>query len=96
MVCPKKVLTVVLVVLAFAAINNHYYRYYYRYRCGGANMKKRDEKFLVLPPYWNMPTRSTRNMSYDIRGDPPIYPRPVGPWNISPLIPRQRYMGVIV
>ena len=32
--------------------------------------------------YWNMPLRSTRNMSYDIRGDPvPPIPRTyVGPW----------------
>jgi hypothetical protein len=36
--------------------------------------------------FWLEPTRSTRNMSYDIRGDVPIYPGPVGPWLISPLI----------
>ena len=36
--------------------------------------------------FWLEPTRSTRNMSYDIRGDVPIYPGPLGPWLISPLI----------
>ena len=42
------------------------------------------EGFALLPPLWNVPTRSTRRGSYDIRGDPPlgVYPY-VGPWNIS-------------
>lgn len=38
-----------------------------------------------LMPWWNS-TRSTRNMSYDLRGDIPIVPSYVGPWNNSPLI----------
>ena len=43
------------------------------------------EGFLLLPPYWNVPTRNTRRGSYDIRGDPPlgVSPSGVGPWNIS-------------
>lgn len=38
-----------------------------------------------LLPWWNS-TRRTRNMSYDLRGDVPIVPYYVGPWNNSPLI----------
>lgn len=38
-----------------------------------------------LLPWWNS-TRRTKNMSYDLRGDVPIIPYYVGPWNISPLI----------
>lgn len=38
-----------------------------------------------LMPWWNS-TRRTKNMSYDLRGDVPIIPGPVGPWNNSPLI----------
>lgn len=35
---------------------------------------------------WNIPMRSTRNMSYDIRGDPlPIIKKNVGPWLNSEL-----------
>ena len=37
-------------------------------------------------PIWNMPTRFTRNMSYDLRGDVPIIPYHPGPWLISPLM----------
>ena len=38
-------------------------------------------------PYWNT---TTRNMSYDLRGDPLVIPRDyVGPWNISPHYPIQ-------
>ncbi len=36
---------------------------------------------------WNIPTRSTRGMSYDIRGDPFIPRQYVGPWLNSPRIP---------
>lgn len=46
-----------------------------------------EEAFLLLPPYWNIPTRHTRGMSYDIRGDPPIGYSYVGPWNISSWAP---------
>lgn len=37
-------------------------------------------------PWWNS-TRSTRNMSYDIRGDIPIPKTYIGPWNISSYAP---------
>ncbi len=36
--------------------------------------------------WWNA-TRSTRNMSYDLRGDVPIPMTYVGPWNISSYAP---------
>lgn len=38
-----------------------------------------------LMPFWNS-TRSTRNTSWDIRGDVKPSLQSVGPWNISPLI----------
>lgn len=31
-------------------------------------------------PIWNIPTRSTRNMSYDLRGDVPIGSYYYSPW----------------
>ena len=40
-------------------------------------------------PFWNSQLGSTRNMSYDLRGDVPIYPGYVGPWNISSTAPIQ-------
>ena len=40
-------------------------------------------------PFWNASTRHTRNMSYDLRGDVPIPPSYVGPWNISENAPIQ-------
>lgn len=36
--------------------------------------------------YFNMPTRSTRNMSYDLRGDISPIHQYVGPWNMSPFV----------
>jgi hypothetical protein len=39
-----------------------------------------------LLPWWNS-TRSTRNTSYDLRGDVPIFYNDVGPWHIAPNIP---------
>lgn len=42
-------------------------------------------------PIWNMPTRYTRNMSYDLRGDVPIIPYHPGPWLLSPLMPDYWY-----
>lgn len=30
---------------------------------------------------------SKRLMSYDIRGDPPIYPQYIGPWNNASVVP---------
>ena len=55
-----------------------------------------NEKFLLLPPMFNFPTRMyrpTRNMSYDIRGDPVVYPRYnyIGPWLNSELMPYYYY-----
>lgn len=38
-----------------------------------------------LLPWWNS-TRHTRNSSYDLRGDVPIIPSYVGPWNNSDMI----------
>lgn len=41
-------------------------------------------------PFWNTQLGSTRNMSYDLRGDVPINPIGksfVGPWNISSTVP---------
>ena len=38
-----------------------------------------------LLPWWNS-TRSTRNMSYDLRGDVPVPVYNTGPWWRSPLI----------
>ena len=35
-------------------------------------------------PFWNMQVGTTRNMSYDLRGDIPIPIGPVGPWLNSP------------
>jgi len=40
---------------------------------------------LGLLPWWNS-TRFTRNMSYDIRGEPRIISSQVGPWLNSPII----------
>lgn len=39
-------------------------------------------------PFWNS-SRSTRNMSYDLRGDVPIPSIMIGPFNISSRIPIQ-------
>jgi hypothetical protein len=36
---------------------------------------------------WWQPTRSTRGMSYDLRGDVPIPSTYIGPWNISSYAP---------
>lgn len=41
-------------------------------------------------PFWNTQLGSTRNMSYDLRGDAPIGPidrSVVGPWNIGSTTP---------
>ena len=37
----------------------------------------------VVENFWNIPTRSTRNQSYDLRGDPYIIPPAYYPWNNS-------------
>ena len=34
-------------------------------------------------PFWNVQLGSKKNMSYDLRGDVPITPGYVGPWNLS-------------
>lgn len=52
------------------------------------------------PWFWNtadpaLLPRTTRNMSYDIRGDPYIPFRPVSPWNNPEVLPirnRQLYL----
>lgn len=38
-------------------------------------------------PFWNISLENTRNMSYDIRGDPYIPRVYTGPWNQSTLNP---------
>lgn len=58
---------------------------------------KKQDKFYPLSPYatgiypiWNEPTRSTRNMSYDLRGDVPIPETGFwSPWNMSTIRPIQ-------
>lgn len=40
-------------------------------------------------PFWNSPLRSTRNMSYDLRGDVPIPYIMNVPFNMSSRIPIQ-------
>lgn len=44
-------------------------------------------------PYYDLPfnagMRSTRGMSYDLRGDVPITQYPIGPWNVSSWSPVQ-------
>lgn len=38
-------------------------------------------------PFWNMQLGTTRNMSYDLRGDMPIHRTPTGPWLQSSVTP---------
>lgn len=38
-------------------------------------------------PFWNTQIGTTRNMSYDLRGDIPPHLYYTGPWNISPHYP---------
>ena len=38
-------------------------------------------------PFWNVPLGTTRNMSYDLRGDPIIIPRTNFVWNNSSIYP---------
>ena len=38
-------------------------------------------------PFWNMPLGTTRNMSYDLRGDPIVIPRTDFVWNNSSIFP---------
>ena len=49
------------------------------------------EDFALYPPLWNYPTRHTRNMSYDLRGDVPIWPYYIGPWLQSPRLNYYNY-----
>lgn len=51
-----------------------------------------DRRYLfthTMFPWWNVQLGSTKNMSYDLRGDPPIRHSYIGPWNISPYYPIQ-------
>lgn len=59
---------------------------------------KKDHFYMMYPantdvpyyPIWNIPTRSTRNMSYDLRGDVPIPDTGFwSPFNMSTLRPIQ-------
>jgi hypothetical protein len=43
----------------------------------------------IIFPFWNSPLRSTRNMSYDLRGDVPIPYMMTGPFNMSSRMPIQ-------
>lgn len=38
-------------------------------------------------PWWNTPLGTTKNMSYDLRGDPLVIPRTQFVWNNSSLFP---------
>lgn len=38
-------------------------------------------------PFWNTPLGTTKNMSYDLRGDPLVIPRQTFPWNNSSIYP---------
>jgi len=44
------------------------------------------ELFITLPSIWWNSTRRTRNMSYDLRGDPFIIPKQRFIWNNSYII----------
>ena len=63
-----------------------YYPYLGRHRYKRYNAPWYHRWYKWYNPYrwfWNMPTRFTRNQSYDLRGGIPIRPKHVGPWNIS-------------
>ncbi len=67
-------LVIALVYLIYIMINKNMEHYLFPYEYPPC---------VTLPiiQYWNMPLRSTRNMSYDLRGDPGPNPiMNVGPW----------------
>ena len=57
----------------FESFDNEYYPVYY----------------YTYPPYWGYQTGTTRNMSYDLRGDIPIPYHQVSPWNQPTSFPIQ-------
>lgn len=59
------------IIYNFSNFKEHYYGIYSNY----------DFRLGMLQP------GSKRLMSYDIRGDPPIYPRYTGPWNNASITP---------
>jgi hypothetical protein len=75
---------VIIIIISFLFNTTEYFyghrRGLYKYRYGYPTYFKGS---YVGLPFWNIPTRTTRNMSYDLRGDVPIRHSYVGPWNIS-------------
>ena len=71
--CPIVLIILLLVILLVTTLNL-YEHYGYDY---------------TLFPFWNTRLYSTRNMSYDLRGDIPIYPQYIGPFNNPSRFPIQ-------
>ncbi len=63
---PYLLLIIVVLILLYFLANKRIEHYLFPY-------------FYHPRPQWYYP-RSTRNMSYDLRGDVPIYRHSVGPW----------------
>jgi hypothetical protein len=59
-----------------------YMIFYKNYECESMDV----DKIIVFNQPWNMTSRHTRNMSYDIRGDVENPYFDTGPWNNSSLI----------
>jgi len=59
-----------------------YMIFYKNYECESMDV----DKIIVFNQPWNMTSRHTRNMSYDIRGDVENPYFETGPWNNSSLI----------
>jgi hypothetical protein len=59
-----------------------YMIFYKNYECECMGV----DKIIVFNQPWNMTSRHTRNMSYDIRGDVENPYFETGPWNNSSLI----------
>jgi hypothetical protein len=59
-----------------------YKNYYHLNKCECMGV----DKIIVFNQPWNMTSRHTRNMSYDIRGDVENPYFETGPWNNSSLI----------
>ena len=91
------ILLVIILILSYLFINKTIEKYApYPYSLHSYFLKP-------IWQIWNMPTRSTRNISYDIRGDPFPIPQSqsvkaraslipnyyVSPWLNSPLFPIQ-------
>ena len=56
---------------------------------GGIDDQAFIEHMTTIYPFWNTQLGTTKNMSYDIRGDVPIPYTYTGPWNQSTLRPIQ-------